>query len=87
MPRRDSSDGGLARRRSGSALGLIIIRASNALGSFRTTAYTWVTTKGIPGYTVGRFWRFKGDDADAWAREDRAASGSDDFDDRGTRNG
>ena len=57
------------------------------LGVSKDTVYTWVTTKGMPGHKVGRFWKFKKEDVDVWVREGGAASGSDDFDDKGARNG
>lgn len=57
------------------------------LGVSKDTVYTWVTAKGMPGHKVGRFWKFKKEDVDVWVREGGAASGSDDFDDKGTRNG
>jgi hypothetical protein len=39
--------------------------------------YSWVNDKGMPGYKVGRFWKFKRDDVDAWVRAGGAASTSD----------
>src|SRR5215470_16557831 len=38
------------------------------LGVSKDTVYGWVTHKGMPGYKVGRFWKFKCDDVDAWVR-------------------
>ncbi len=35
---------------------------------------SWLTNKGIPGHKVGRFWKFKQADVDAWVREGGAAS-------------
>ena len=29
------------------------------LGVTKDTVYTWVTSKGMPGHKVGRFWKFK----------------------------
>ena len=43
--------------------------------------YAWVTPKGMPGLKVGRFWKFKREDVDAWVRAGGAASSSDDLDD------
>jgi excisionase family DNA binding protein len=58
------------------------------LGVAKDTVYTWVTTKGMPGHKVGRFWKFKKDDVDAWVREGGAASSSDDLEDnKGAANG
>lgn len=57
------------------------------LGVAKDTIYTWVTNKGMPGHKVGRFWKFKKEDVDAWVREGGAASSSEEFDDKATRNG
>ena len=56
------------------------------LGVSKDTVYAWVTHKGMPGFKVGRFWKFKKEDVDVWVREGGAASGSDDFDDKEPRN-
>lgn len=47
------------------------------LGVSKDTVYSWVTGKGMPGFRVGRFWKFKKGDVDAWVRDGGAASGSD----------
>jgi excisionase family DNA binding protein len=47
------------------------------LGVSKETVYTWVTGKGMPGYKVGRFWKFKREDVDQWVRAGGAASASD----------
>ncbi len=47
------------------------------LGVSKDTVYAWVTGKGMPGYKVGRFWKFKKEDVDGWVREGGAASPSD----------
>jgi len=57
------------------------------LGVSKDTVYTWVTGKGMPGHKVGRFWKFKKDDVDAWVRAGGASSSSDDFDDKGRAHG
>jgi excisionase family DNA binding protein len=49
------------------------------LGVSKDTIYTWVTSKGMPGHKVGRFWKFKKADVDAWVRTGGAASSSDDL--------
>jgi excisionase family DNA binding protein len=46
------------------------------LGVSKDTIYAWVTSKGMPGHKVGRLWKFKKDDVDAWIREGRTASTS-----------
>ncbi len=48
------------------------------LGVSKDTLYAWVTHKGMPVFKVGRFWKFKREDVDAWVRDGGAASSSDD---------
>lgn len=45
----------------------------------KDTVYTWATSKGMPGHKVGRFWKFKREDVDAWVRDGGAASSSDEL--------
>lgn len=47
------------------------------LGVSKDTVYSWVTSKGMPGYKVGRFWKFKQPEVDEWVRDGGAASSSD----------
>lgn len=37
------------------------------LGVCRATVMTWIQTKGLPAYKVGRGWRFKASEVDTWA--------------------
>jgi excisionase family DNA binding protein len=64
---------------------LSVDEIADYLGVAKDTIYAWVTGKGMPGHKVGRFWKFKKDDVDIWVREGGAASGSDDFDEKGQR--
>jgi excisionase family DNA binding protein len=57
------------------------------LGVSKDTVYTWVTSKGMPGHKVGRFWKFKKQDVDEWVRAGGAASSSDDLGSVETGNG
>ena len=45
------------------------------LGVSKDAVYSWVSTKGMPGHRVGRFWKFKRDEVDAWVRAGGADSG------------
>ena len=46
----------------------------NANGSARReTIYRWIETKDMPGHRVGRSWKFKKDEVDAWVKSDKAA--------------
>ena len=47
------------------------------LGVSKDTVYAWVNDKAMPGFKVGRFWKFKKGDVDAWVRAGGAASTSD----------
>ena len=57
------------------------------LGVSKDTIYAWVTTKGMPGHKVGRLWKFKKDDVDAWIREGGSASTSGEFENEEKPNG
>jgi excisionase family DNA binding protein len=56
---------------------LSVDEVAEYLGVSKETVYTWVTGKGMPGYKVGRFWKFKREDVDHWVRAGGAASASD----------
>ena len=43
------------------------------LGVAKDTVYRWVQTRGLPAHRVGRLWKFKVSDVDAWVREGKAA--------------
>lgn len=47
------------------------------LGVSKDTVYAWVAGTSMPGFKVGRFWKFKRDDVDIWVREGGAASNND----------
>jgi len=44
------------------------------LGVTRDTISSWVASKGRPGHKVGRYWKFKRDEVDAWVRAGSASS-------------
>jgi excisionase family DNA binding protein len=46
------------------------------LGVSKDTVYTWVSSKGMPGHRVGRFWKFKKEEIDDWVRVGGAATGA-----------
>jgi excisionase family DNA binding protein len=56
------------------------------LGVSKDSVYAWVTGKGMPGYRVGRFWKFKRNDVDAWVRAGGAAAATEDDVTEGTPN-
>jgi excisionase family DNA binding protein len=56
---------------------LSVDEVAEYLGVSKDTVYAWVTVKDMPGYKVGRFWKFKRGDVDGWVRDGGAARGSD----------
>jgi len=42
------------------------------LGVSRETVYRWIDAKGLPAHRIGKFWRFKTSEVDAWAKTDQA---------------
>ena len=41
------------------------------LGITRDTALTWIEKRGMPGVKVGRTWKFKISEVDAWMRSNK----------------
>jgi excisionase family DNA binding protein len=39
------------------------------LGIVRDTIYRWIETKGMPAHRIGRLWKFKLSEVDAWVRQ------------------
>ena len=44
------------------------------VGIKRETVYTWIAKKGMPAHKVGKLWKFKKDEVDAWVRTGRAGT-------------
>ena len=42
------------------------------LGVSRDTVFKWIETKDMPAYKMGRLWKFKLADVDAWIKSDGA---------------
>jgi excisionase family DNA binding protein len=42
----------------------------------RDTIYRWIDNRGLPAHKVGRLWKFKVSEVDAWVREGKAAAGT-----------
>lgn len=38
------------------------------LGVKRDTVYKWISGKSMPAHKIGRLWKFKRDEVDAWVR-------------------
>lgn len=46
------------------------------MGVSKDTVYSWITAKGMPSHKMGRLWKFKRDEVDAWVRSGGAADKS-----------
>ena len=42
------------------------------LGARRETIYKWIENKGMPGHQIGRNWKFKKEEVDAWIKSGKA---------------
>jgi len=42
------------------------------LGVVRDTVYRWIDSRGMPAHRVGRIWKFKLSEVDAWVRSSGA---------------
>ena len=38
------------------------------LGVAKDTVYRWIDSRGLPAHRIGRLWKFKLSDVDAWVR-------------------
>ena len=54
---------------------LSVMEIAEYLGVRRETIYKWLERKKMPAHKVGRLWKFKRDEVDAWVRQ---GGGSDD---------
>lgn len=61
---------------------LSVDEISEYLGVSKDTVYTWISAKGMPAHRVGRLWKFKREEVDAWVEsggaDDSRASASGD---------
>lgn len=56
---------------------LSVDEISEYLGVSKDTVYTWISAKGMPAHRVGRLWKFKRDEVDAWVKSGGAADRQD----------
>lgn len=54
---------------------LSVDEAADYLGVSKDTIYTWLAEKDMPGFKVGRLWKFKREDIDTWVRDGGAEAG------------
>jgi len=53
---------------------LSVDEISTYLGVKRDTVYKWLEQKKMPGHKIGRLWKFKKDEIDAWVKKGYAES-------------
>lgn len=56
------------------------------LGVSRDTIYSWIAQRRMPAHRIGRPWRFKRSEVDAWVRAGGATPGNADTTSSGKRN-
>ena len=44
------------------------------LGIRRETVYRWIENREMPGHRIGKLWKFKKDEVDAWVKSGKAAT-------------
>ncbi len=47
---------------------------ANHLGVAKDSIYRWIENKGLPAHKIGRLWKFKVSEVDAWVRADGSSS-------------
>jgi excisionase family DNA binding protein len=47
----------------------------NRLGVARDTIYRWIEARGLPGHRIGKLWKFKVSEVDAWVEAGDTADG------------
>ena len=52
---------------------LSVAEIAEYLGVKRDTVYKWIERKGMPAHKVGRLWKFKQSEVDAWVCSGKAS--------------
>jgi excisionase family DNA binding protein len=47
------------------------------LGVAKDSVYRWIERRGLPAHRIGRLWKFRLSEVDAWVRESGAATQDD----------
>lgn len=47
------------------------------LGIAKDTVYSWISGKGMPAHRLGRLWKFRREEVDAWIKSGGAADRTD----------
>lgn len=48
------------------------------MGVSRDSVYRAIDNRGLPAHKIGRLWKFKVSEVDAWVRDGKAAEGAED---------
>jgi excisionase family DNA binding protein len=51
---------------------LSVEEIADYLGVSKDTIYNWINGKKMPAHKIGRFWKFKKDEVDEWAKSGNA---------------
>ena len=54
---------------------LSVDEISKYLGVGRETIYNWIEKRAMPAQKIGRCWKFKRSEVDAWVKSGKAAEG------------
>lgn len=52
---------------------LSLAEIAEYLGVKRDTLHKWIERKGMPAHKLGRLWKFKQSEVDAWVRSGKAS--------------
>lgn len=52
---------------------LSVDELASYLGVKRDTLYKWITRRSMPAHKVGRLWKFRKEEVDAWVRSGAAS--------------
>lgn len=61
---------------------LSVEEAAEYAGVIKDAVYSWVSKRGMPGYLVAHFWKFKRDEGDASVRAGGVSGGASKVDSR-----
>jgi len=54
---------------------LSVDELASYLGIKRDTVYKWIARRSLPAHKVGRLWKFRRDEVDAWVKSGAAGQG------------
>jgi excisionase family DNA binding protein len=62
-----------AERRMTDDRWLSVEEIAEHLGVTKDSVYRWIEKRGLPAHKVGKLWKFKKDEVDAWVRSGQGA--------------